>query len=58
MMNDKCQEYDRSMESLPLCSNKPALLCSRDTDISFLLIVLNNRPVNMNRTFQIIGMLL
>ena len=38
MMNNNCQEYDFSMESLlPRC-NKPFDVCSKDTQITFLLI--------------------
>ena len=55
LMNDNCQEYDCSMEALLLCSDKVSHLCSKDTHITFLLIYMNNRQVNMNRTFQIIG---
>ena len=35
-----------------LCHKKPFYFCSKDT------LHLNNRQVNMNRTFQIIGLLL
>ena len=31
MMNNICQEYDFSMESLLLCYNKPPHSCSKDT---------------------------
>ena len=59
MMNDNCHEYEsKSMEFLLLCCNKPFHFCSQDTYIKFLLInIQNKRHVNMNRTFQVIGLL-
>ena len=38
MMNNDCQEYNFSIESLLLCCNKPFHFCSKDTHIMFLLI--------------------
>ena len=40
MMNDNCQEYDFSMESLLLRYNKPFHFCSTDTHIPSLFIKL------------------
>ena len=37
-MNNNCQEYDFSMESLLLHCNKPFQFCLKDTQIRFLLI--------------------
>ena len=58
MMHDNCQEYDCSTEPLLLHSDKQFQFCSNDTHIRFLLIYLNNRQVNIHRTFQIIGLFL
>ena len=38
MMNNNCQEYDFSMESLLLRCNKPFHFCPKDTQITFLHI--------------------
>ena len=36
--DDNSQEYDLSMESLPLRCNKPFHFCSKDTHVTFILI--------------------
>ena len=49
MMNNNCQEYDCSMESLLLRRNKPIHFCSKDTHITFLQIKFKNkRHVDMS----------
>ena len=37
-MNNNCQEYNFSMQSLLLRCSKPFHFCSKDTHITFLLI--------------------
>ena len=46
MMDNNCQEFDFSIESLLLLCNKPFNFCSKDTHITFLPI--NVKNVNMN----------
>ena len=53
MINNNCQDNDCSIESLLLRSNKPFDFCTQDTHITFLIIYLNKRQVNMNLSFQI-----
>ena len=55
-MNNNWQEYDFSTEFLLLCCNKPFHFCSKGTHITFLQL-LSKRHVNMNRTFQVMGLL-
>ena len=63
MTNDNCQDYDCGMESLLLGSNIPFHFSLKGTHThthththtAFLLIFLNNRQVNRNRTFQRVG---
>ena len=58
MMNNNCQEYDFSMESLILRCNKPfALLFKEYTHNVPFNQLLNKRHVDMNYTFQAIGLL-
>ena len=58
-MNNNYHEHDFSMEFLLLGCNKPFHLCLDDTHITFLSInSLIKRHVNMNHTFQVIGLFL
>ena len=57
MMNNDCQEYDFGIESLFLRCNKTFHFCSKDTHIMFLPSnLLNKRHVDLNLTFQVIGL--
>ena len=58
MTNGNFQEYNFGMESLLLHCNKPFYFSSKDTHMKFLPInVQNKRHVNMNQSFQVVGLL-
>ena len=49
MMNNDCQEYNSSIESLLTRCNETFHFCAKDTHIMLLLICFQNkRYVNMN----------
>ena len=57
IMNNNCQEYDFSVESLLLCCNKPFHFCSKDTHITFPPINFQNKGyVNTNCTYEVTGL--